>query len=307
MNALTPLMPSDMDQAIRLAKAMSSAKMLPKHLQDDVGTCLMIVEQAMRWGMSPFAVAQCTSSIGGKLMFEGKLVAAAVEASGVIEGHFDYDYDGEGDDRRLTISARRKGEAKDRQLTIKLRDVRTSNEHWKKQPDQMLAYSGARSWARRYTPAVLLGVYAPEEFDKGGKPVDSFDGPTIDHEPEPEDAREAINAAVPMPAAAAATPRPPRRTEAAIASYTDAQWKAWLAKTSAAMDVLRSRQEVVEVGERESVKNAIEKGPDWLKRDLDELLHHHYTRFPDTDETPVDDDPFAPGLIVHGEEKVGAG
>src|SRR5215472_7510485 len=61
MNAIVPaaLVPTDMDQAIRLAKAMSDAKMLPKHLQGDVGTCLMIVEQAMRWGMSPFAVAQC--------------------------------------------------------------------------------------------------------------------------------------------------------------------------------------------------------------------------------------------------------
>src|SRR5215475_347943 len=110
MNAIVPaaLVPTDMDQAIRLAKAMSDAKMLPKHLQGDVGTCLMIVEQAMRWGMSPFAVAQCTSSIGGKLMFEGKLVAAAVEASGVIDGHFDYEFKGEGDDRQVTISARRR-------------------------------------------------------------------------------------------------------------------------------------------------------------------------------------------------------
>ena len=45
-----------------------------------ISTCLVVIEQAMRWGMSPFAVAQCTSSIGGKLMYEGKLVAAAVES-----------------------------------------------------------------------------------------------------------------------------------------------------------------------------------------------------------------------------------
>ena len=162
---------------------------------------------------------------------------------------------------------------------------------------------------RRVTLSICgLGMSDESELDTmpGAYTYDPNDPtPTIGGDA-PQDAREAINDAVPMPAAAAATPRPPRRTEAATASYTDAQWKAWLAKTSAAMDVLRSRQEVVEVGERESVKNAIEKGPDWLKRDLDELLHHHYTRFPD-DETPVDDDPFAPGLEIVGEDKLAAG
>lgn len=56
------LVPQNMDEAIRLARAMAEAKMVPKHLQGDVGSCLMVVEQAMRWGMSPFAVAQCTST-----------------------------------------------------------------------------------------------------------------------------------------------------------------------------------------------------------------------------------------------------
>jgi hypothetical protein len=206
MNAIAPinvtaLMPADMDQAIRLAKAMSSAKMLPKHLQDDVGTCLMIVEQAMRWGMSPFAVAQCTSSIGGKLMWEGKLVAAAVESCGAIEGHFDYDLKGEGDDRQVTVSAKRRGETSNRQLTIRLRDVRTTNEHWKKQPDQMLCYSGVRNWARRFTPSALLGVYSPEEFSRDGKPAEEvFAGTTLNHEAEPpaQTERDRINAETPM-------------------------------------------------------------------------------------------------------------
>jgi RecT family protein len=214
MNAIVPvaataLVPHDMDQAIRLAQAMASAKMVPKHLQGDTGTCLMVVEQAMRWGMSPFAVAQCTSAIGGKLMFEGKLVAAAVEASGAIEGGFDYKFDGDGDARRVTVSARRRGETNPRQMTIHLRDVRTTNEWWKKQPDQMLVYSGTRNWARRWTPSVILGVYAPEEFDKAaGKVVEPFNGTTIEHEPEQPTERDAINAATPMPE----PPQPEKRS-----------------------------------------------------------------------------------------------
>lgn len=182
MNAITQiepnaLVPRDMDQAIRLAQVMASAKMVPQHLQGDVGTCLMIVEQALRWHMSPFAVAQCTSNIRGKLMFEGKLVAAAVESSGAIEGGFDYDFKGDGDARSVTVKARRVGEPNPRQITVRLGDVKTTNEWWAKQPDQQLVYSATRAWARRWTPSAILGVYAPEEFGKGS---DEFHGPTLE-------------------------------------------------------------------------------------------------------------------------------
>jgi hypothetical protein len=192
--ALPALVPTNMDEAIRLARAMADAKLVPKHLQGDVGSCLMIVEQAMRWRMSPFAVAQCTSSIGGKLMYEGKLVAAAVESSGQIEGHFDYKFSGEGEELKVTVSARRRGEQNDRQLTIALKDVRTGNEWWKKQPEQQLSYSGARAWSRRYTPSAMLGIYSPEEIDRRT-------GRTIDGDPvieEPESPRDKINKDVPL-------------------------------------------------------------------------------------------------------------
>ena len=46
--------------------------------------------------MSPFAVAQSTSVIQGKLMFEGKLVSAAVQSSGILSSRLAYDFDGEG-------------------------------------------------------------------------------------------------------------------------------------------------------------------------------------------------------------------
>ena len=76
-----------MDEALRLAEFMARARTLPKHLQASPGDCLMVVEQAMRWGMSPFAVAQATSVISGKMMYEGKLVAAAVETSAPSPGN----------------------------------------------------------------------------------------------------------------------------------------------------------------------------------------------------------------------------
>jgi hypothetical protein len=228
MNAIVPIgssgiVPQGFDEATRLAKAMSSIKSLPKHLHDDIGTCLMVVDQAMRWRMSPFAVAQESANISGKMMYSGKLMAAAVESMGAIQGGFDYQFEGEGDDRTITVRAIRTGEHEPREMRIRLGDVKTDNAMWKKQPDQQLVYSGSRNWARRWTPAALLGAYAPEEFDRSHvAPEPVFTGTTVEHEPPVEtkdeeppvsDARAAINRDIPLRAAAASMPRGDRISE----------------------------------------------------------------------------------------------
>jgi len=258
------------DDAIRLAKAMSTAGLVPKHLQGDVGSCLLIVEQAMRWRMSPFAVAQCTSNIGGRLMHEGKLIAAAVKSMGAITGHFDFAWSGEGDDRTITVTATRTGDSEPRQVSVRLGDVQTKNEVWKKQPDQQLAYAGARIWARRWTPEALLGVYAPEELS-------TIDGTATEVPPPPPP--------VPKP------PPPPPPTE-----RSDEQWRVWLSKLRDACAVLRSRKEVTQVGGRESVADAIAHGPAWVARETTAILADNYARWPEDDD-----------LVIPGEENLAAG
>jgi len=152
-------------EAVKLAEIMAGAKLVPYHLQKSPSDCLLVIEQAIRWGMSPFAVAQATSIVQGHLMFEGKLVAAAIQGSGVIHGSLNYTYKGQGNNREITVIGTLKGEEEARTITAKFADVRTDNKHWDKNPDQMLSYMGARIWARRHAPAVMLGVYAPDEFE----------------------------------------------------------------------------------------------------------------------------------------------
>ena len=176
------MIPQTMDAAIRLAEMMARGKLVPDHLRNSPGDCLMVVEQAGRWGMSPFAVAQCTSVIQGKLMFEGKLVAAALHTSGALATRLAYDYSGEGAGRVVRVSAVLAGEAEPRFVDVRLSDAKTTNKMWTTQPDQQLAYHGARVWARRYAPEVMLGVYAPEEMEPAPVP---HHGPTIDATPEP--------------------------------------------------------------------------------------------------------------------------
>lgn len=170
-----PLLPNNMNDAVRLADVMSKGRLMPAHFHNQPGDCLMVIEQAMRWGMSPFAVAQSTSVIQGKLMFEGKLVAAAVHASGVMKGRLSYDYEGDGDKRTICVSGTLAGEAVPRTLTVAIKDARTSNKMWQVQPDQQLAYFGARAWARRHVPEVMLGVYSPEEWPAQDAPVVTVD------------------------------------------------------------------------------------------------------------------------------------
>jgi hypothetical protein len=192
MNAIVPtsgsanvLMPTNMESAIRLAEMMSLGKIgIPEHLRKNPGDCLLIVEQAMRWGMSPFAVAACTSVINGKLNFEGKIVAAALNGSGIMAARLEYEYSGAGPDLKVTVRGTIKGETKPREITLWLKEAKTTNGMWVKQPEQQLCYAGTRVWARRHAPEVMLGVYSPEEFD-AQTARDTFRGTTIEHAHEP--------------------------------------------------------------------------------------------------------------------------
>lgn len=200
MNALTTagpgsigghaLIPRNMGEAIQLADMMAKAGFLARELQTP-GGALFVIEQSMRWNMSPFAVAMETSFIQGKPMFSGKIVAAACASTGNIEGRLDYEYSGAGDDRTVRVIGRRRGETAPREVTVRLRDARTNNRMWQTQPDQQLAYHGARVWARRYTPEVMLGVNSPEEWDGEPREVEALD---VTPEPAPvEMPRHPIN------------------------------------------------------------------------------------------------------------------
>lgn len=185
MNALTTgsaLVPQDMNGAMQLANMMSRGKLVPQHLRDSPGDCLLVIEQAMRWGMSPFAVAQCTSVIQGKLMFEGKLVAAALNTCGLMEHRLREKFEGEGPSRAIILTGTIQGETDPRTIRVTLAEAKTSNGMWVKQPDQQLVYFATRAWARRHAPEVMLGVYSPEEFDEPKR--DTFKGTTIDAKPE---------------------------------------------------------------------------------------------------------------------------
>jgi hypothetical protein len=170
MNAIVPvthgLVPGSMGEAMKLAEMMAGAKLVPAALQQSPADCLMVIQQAVRWQMDPFAVAQECSVIQGKLMHSGKLVAAVVNARGNLVERLSFDYAGQGEHRTITVSGKLHGESAARTVSVRLGDAKTNNKVWQTQPDQQLMYHGVRVWARRHTPELMLGVWSPEEFDE---------------------------------------------------------------------------------------------------------------------------------------------
>lgn len=226
------LLPSNLTQAMELARMISESALVPVALQKKPADCLLVIEQSMRWGMSPFAVAQCASVIHGKLMYEGKLVAAVVNANGNLQERLSYVYSGEGDNRKITVSGLVRGEKEARTVEVTLKDVKTANEQWKKQPDQQLMYSGARVWARRHMPELMLGVMSPEE-----------DFEVIDVTPQTPIAPQAQEA----PADPATGNKKPHSIQVPVlADESGSDWMTWGKSYSAALRTAKHSSELEE-------------------------------------------------------------
>ena len=153
-----------------IASKLAESSLIPQTLkgatkEETAANCFRVVEQAQRWGLSPFAVMDSASVVHGKLMWEGKLIHAALTAS--LGVRLRYDYEGSGDARKVIVSGTIDGET----LTVEgtVGDWKTTGKGspWDNlaNRDQMLAYRGARQWARRHAPEVILGVYSPDEFE----------------------------------------------------------------------------------------------------------------------------------------------
>lgn len=155
----------------RIARVMALCAYIPADLvkgdSDDakMANCFLVVNQAVRWGMDPFALAQSAYFISGKLGFEGKVIAAAVNSDPRLKGRLNYEYTGEGDARKVTVSGTFRDTGETRMVEGTVAKWRTKNDQWSKDPDQMLSYRGARQWARRWMPDRLLGVYSGDELE----------------------------------------------------------------------------------------------------------------------------------------------
>ena len=156
--------PQNLADVVRIAQMMANSDVgVPRHLRGKDGACLRIVMQAVEWEMSPFAVADKSYLVNDKIAYEAQLVAAVINARSGIQGRLRYSFEGEGGSLRCTVTGKLEGE--DYSYTSpSLGEIKTKNSPlWASDPQQQIGYFSARSWARRYVPEVLLGVYDRDE------------------------------------------------------------------------------------------------------------------------------------------------
>ena len=158
------MQPTLFDQLQRVAKLLATSGAVPKHLQGNISDCAIVAAQAFRWKMDVFAVASSVYVLSGKLGYEGKLIAAVVNASPKLDKKLNYEYSGSGKQRKVIVFGTLKNEDEPRTIEGTVEQWMTPNKQWQTMPDQMLAYRGAREWARRHMPETLLGVHAEEEL-----------------------------------------------------------------------------------------------------------------------------------------------
>lgn len=165
--------PAHMQSLVGFAEMMAkSALTVPDHLRGKPSDCLAIAMQAAQWGMNPFAVAQKTHVVSGRLGYEAQLVNAVVQASGAITGSFSYEYRGAGADLECRVGAVLRGQS---EVTwgewLRNGDVTTRNSPlWKVNPKQQLGYLQVKNWARAYCPGSILGVYTDDELQDAMPP-----------------------------------------------------------------------------------------------------------------------------------------
>jgi hypothetical protein len=168
----------------RIANVMAHSNLVPDSLcmvkgSDDgktlvalpfetvVANCFLVVNQAVRWNMDPFAVAQCVSVVHGKLCYEGKLIAAVLEAKLGIRLKYKWD-NKTGDSSGIEVSGTFP-DGSTESITGTVGDWKTTGtgSPWgqSKNYKRMLAYRGAREWCRLFAPGLMLGVLSDDEIE----------------------------------------------------------------------------------------------------------------------------------------------
>lgn len=171
----------------RIATVMATSNLIPESLCMEgkgdektllpfntvMANCFLVTNQAVRWEMDPFAVAQCVSVVHGKLCYEGKLIAAVMQAKLGID--LEYEISGQNDAMKVVVSAAiggkpvvdSKGQPKTIEGTVSEWKTTHSGSPWSARGGsvRMLRYRGAREWARVHAPGLMLGVYSDDEME----------------------------------------------------------------------------------------------------------------------------------------------
>jgi hypothetical protein len=157
-------LPGDPMQLMLLAERLAQAKLIPQHFQKSPADCWLVMSFCRNRNLDFMMVVGECSIVQGRLFFSGKLTAALLNTSGMLAERLNYEYAADG--QSVTVTGRLNNEATQRTVKVDLASVKTTNKVWQSQPEQQLAYAGARIWGRRHAPEVLMGLlFEGEQID----------------------------------------------------------------------------------------------------------------------------------------------
>lgn len=169
--ALAALVPQSLDQAFRLAQALSSAgDMVPKHYQGKPNDTMAAILRGMEIGLNPMQALSSIAVINGRASLWGDAMPALVQRAG---HHIDVDYEGQGDSLTAVATLTRGDTGKVVRRTFSIADARRAGllgkqGPWQQYPQRMIAHR-ARAWAIRDGAAdALMGLQVAEETSDYG-------------------------------------------------------------------------------------------------------------------------------------------
>lgn len=157
------------EQTARVAKMLSSSKLVPASYQGNPQDCFIAVEMAARMNVSPIMIMQNLYVVKGKPSWAGQACMAMINACGKFK-NVRHVYTGQKgtDNRGCYVVAERVStgetvEGTEVSVAMAKAEGWTANPKWKNMTEQMLAYRAASFFARVYCPEALMGLQTVEE------------------------------------------------------------------------------------------------------------------------------------------------
>jgi hypothetical protein len=165
---LSAIVPKDMEEAYRLAKAICVAGMAPRGM-DSPEKCMISIMRGMEVGLTPMMALDKIAIVNGRPVIWGDGAMGLVRGSGVCEWVKEY-MEGEGDNRAGVCIAKRRGEPEPIERRFSVAEAKKANlwgksGPWQQFPDRMLQMRARAFCLRDLFADVLGGLYLREEIE----------------------------------------------------------------------------------------------------------------------------------------------
>lgn len=159
--------------ALEMAKVLCRGNILPTDFRGNEANTLILIDLAMRLGISIMEISTCVTLVNGKPGWEAKYITGKINTSGKYINGVEYEYVGNQNDDtygcRVVVTTRDGKIQKGPLVTIKMakdegwyskktKDGKELVTKWQTMPELMLSYRAVAFFARLYCPELLLGL-----------------------------------------------------------------------------------------------------------------------------------------------------